>query len=370
MAAHGNENVIRALEHMLVEARGGKFNYFIGLMVANGEVPFGKAGGSVLMEEYAAQAVDGMMLQVRADIENKMLPPGPIAPADRVVYNMCLSPLSFDFACWLIDAEMTRRIEGAPAPLKVAFWHGRDGKSGGLEVEHRRQMFQHVVRPLLALIGAVEDESAVDGRWKRFFSYRNTVERYKAGHQVPRFKAPNHLRQEMAGRYNHPVTLTLREYSEFQGRNSNTEAWIRFAGWLRDRGENVVVVRDTLRAHDPIPGFTTCPAASLELSHRLALYETAKMNLFVSNGPASLGHFGDFPWLMFTPICDDDDEYEPNTPKFWREQIGVEMGGQFPWCRPDQRIVWMPDNYENLVRAWLDICEIDDYQPLNGVLPV
>jgi len=36
-------------------------------------------------------------------------------------------PLGFDFIYWLVDAEMTRVREGAPAPLKVAFWCGQEG---------------------------------------------------------------------------------------------------------------------------------------------------------------------------------------------------------------------------------------------------
>jgi hypothetical protein len=79
------------------------------------------------------------------------------------------------------------------------------------------------------------------------------------------------------------------------------------------------------------------------------------MNFFVSNGPACMGYFGETPWMMFIKPQNEDHGYEPNTPKFWREQLGIEMGtGQFPWCRPDQRIVWKSDDYENLIEAWED----------------
>ena len=47
----------------------------------------------------------------------------------------------------------------------------------------------------------------------------------------------------------------------------------------------------------------------------------------------------------------DGHGYAPNTPKFWRDELGLEVGQQFPWARPDQRVIWAPDDYENLVKA-------------------
>jgi hypothetical protein len=324
-------------------------------MVSNHAPPAGYFGGSALSEANAAAVLTRMSAQLNEQVANKTLPDvGADVPANRACYNLPISPLSFDFAIWLIDAEMSRRIAGAPAPLRVAFWHGHDGKTGGLEDDHRRQMFSHVVKPLLALVGAVEDPTAIDGHYKQFFSSRDIVKRHMEGHEVPKFKAPADKLKAMAARHNRePVTITLREYTQFAERNSNTEAWLKFADWLKDRGEHVVIVRDTVRALEPLDGYETCPEASLDLHWRIALYETAKMNFFVSNGPACLGHFSDFPWLMFIKPEDDSHGYEPNTPKFWREQVGIEMGvGQFPWCRADQRIVWQPEDFANMVEAW------------------
>ncbi len=354
MTAHGNDNVILALEKMLAEARRGEVGYIITVMVAKDHPPMGFWGGSVSMETMAALEMRQLMGALDHEIINKVLPPRAIGiPADRVCYNIPLSPLSFDFSCWLIDAEMTRRIEGAPGPLKVCFWFGRDGKTG-IDDPSRQQMLNCVMRPLLALIGAVEDDSAVDGRYKQFFSTRDIVNRSKAGFDVPKCQAPKDKRKIMAAQHQGAVTITLREAAVQPFRNSNIEAWFRFAQYLRSQGEKVVFVRDTARAHDPVDGFKTCPEASIDLHWRLALYEVAKTNLFVSNGPGGLSLFCNYPWLMFLKPEDQTYEYEPNTPNFWRDNIGVEMGSQFPWCRPDQRMVWMADDYENLVQAWRD----------------
>lgn len=359
MGAHGSENVVRALEKLLATAKKGKHGYLVGLMVGLDQEPYGFWGGSIPLEAMAAFQLRDLSAMLDGIAANKSPPPrADNVTADRVCYNMPVSPMSFDFACWLIDAEMTRRIEGAPFPLKVGFWAGRDGKTDGLDQDpYRAQMFEKVVKPLLDLVGAVEDPTAVDGRCRLFFSTRGIVERFKEGHEVPKYHAPADKLKAMKDRFPRPpVTLTLRESKTFPFRNSDMEAWLKFGAWLKARGETVVFVRDTANALVGVDGFQICPEASLDLHWRMAIYETAKMNLFVSNGPASLGHFGDFPWLMFLKPETDDYEYQPNTPKFWREQIGVEMGsGQFPWSRPDQKIIWKADTYENLVEAYENV---------------
>src|SRR4029079_2629381 len=79
--------------------------------------------------------------------------------ASYVCYDCCRGPLGFDFLNWLVDAEMIRIREGAPAPLKVGFWLGKSSEIIGDElVWHRRQHWlKNVFRPLLQMIGAVED---------------------------------------------------------------------------------------------------------------------------------------------------------------------------------------------------------------------
>jgi hypothetical protein len=83
------------------------------------------------------------------------------------------------------------------------------------------------------------------------------------------------------------------------------------------------------------------------------------MNLFVSNGPATLAFFSEWSWMMFLKIEEDGHPYAPNTPKFWRAEFGMEVGTQFPWAQPDQRIVWKGDDYENLVEAWEEMYPLE-----------
>lgn len=359
IAAFGNETVIQALEMMLAKAREGRAGYFLGLLSTDGERPLGGWFGNPALEASAIRNLKEMTAEMDRLVVNKTLP-SRIVPAspDRVCYNIADGnvPASFDFIHWLIDAEMTRRLAGAPAPLKVGFWFGRDGKTG-LEYPARKMMFDNVMRPALGLIGAVEVTTAADdGTFKQAFGFKDVTDRARAGAEVPRFSAPTDLIDFVRSKHRKPpVTITLREWGDWPHRNSNMSAWLRFAFYLRSCGEDVVFVRDTAKALEPVEGFETCPEASLNLHYRTALYQTARMNLFVSNGPATIAYFSDFPWMMFLKMEPDGHPYTPNTPGFWRREFGMEEGDQFPWSRADQCIVWAGDDYDNLVAAWDDM---------------
>ena len=189
---------------------------------------------------------------------------------------------------------------------------------------------------------------------------RDIVQWCKEGQAVPKLKAPSGAKMEAAfwlhkrGIVN-PVTITLREAQHWDHRNSNIEAWLHLAADLKRQGEQVVFVRDTRRAMEtlaigarsPIPKpRSTCKSAA-------ALYEMAKANLFVANGPAAMAMFMDKPMFSMTPLEDEGHTYFPNTPSFWTEHMGITPPGeQFPWLRPDQFLVFEHDTYENISAAW------------------
>lgn len=353
MGAPGNDQVVIALETLLKHARAGQSGYLIAVMVDQNEKAMGGWFGTYALQKQTMKALEQMAVQMDAAILNNMLPErDPSVSADRVVYNVPCSPVSYDFLNWLVDAEMNRRMKGAPSPLKVAFWFGRDGNVG-FDSGPRQQMFERVVKPSLDLIGAVHDPSATDGHSKSFFATRDIVNAHRRGFEVPKFRTLTHkpwASKRFGARP--PITITLREMDLYPYRNSNMDAWLKLAYYLENRGERVVFVRDTAKAHYPMgQSFESCPEASIDLHYRMALYEIAKLNLFVSNGPATLGWFGNFPWISFIRIEADGHEYAPNTPSFWRDNIGIEVGSQLPWSRAHQRIVWQPDDYENILRA-------------------
>ena len=308
--------------------------------------------GKASNEPALLQGIRALANGVTYAVTHWQLPPRDESlDASYVVYNVAHDPLCFDYLVWLVDAEMTRRREGARGPLKVAFWFGTDPVET-MKKDNREGWLNNVFRPALALVGAVEDERALRGRHKELFVPRDICAAVRNGERVPI------LWSRYASIYPGYIVLTLREAEHWPDRNSNLDAWVRFASYLEAEGEKVVFVRDTAKADTPIEGFLSCPQASRDLHCRMALYQSAKCNVMVSNGPIGLCLFSQAPWLQFVKIEHADSHYQANTTMFWRDANGIAAGDQYPWAAPNQRIAWCDDSYDNLVREW------EDYRPL------
>jgi len=310
--------------------------------------------GDPLLERFGWNCGPQINEMFRQSLGNYLPPPrDENLGYDYWSYNVACGAQSFDFVHCLLNAEMDRIQMGFPAPLKVGFWMGYYPLAG-MHIERRQHWLNHVFRPCLKLIGAVENQRALYGchfevMWS---SYRRVVERSRAGEAVPKLKAPLELVTQANGLAG-CVTITLRETDYWIERNSNVPEWLRFAEWLKQHGERVIFVRDTAYADKPIPGFPVCADAARSVVHRAALYEVAKANLFVSNGPCMIAMFGNKPCMVMVEVRDDKYfPYWPNTPTAWAHNIGVQVGEQFPWCRSDQRIIWERDNFDNLMQGW------------------
>jgi hypothetical protein len=272
---------------------------------------------------------------------------------DAAIYDLNTAPASWDFLPWLANATMAAKQWGADR-VRVCFMPGqnfgfRDDKLP-LDIEERSQMFDAVVRPALDLFGAVEDPTIEIGH-AHSYMLAPVAHAARMGVAVPKIEPPawafSEVDKELKGR--EPVVITLREASHWPARNSNLEAWLDFAETLLNDDEHVIIVRDTEYAVNKIRGFCTFPRASLDIKVRAALYERAKANLFVANGPMALAYFGTRPFLIFKPVVE---WLGAASEQWWSAMVGIKRGEQYPWCREDQRIVWDDDSYENITRAW------------------
>jgi hypothetical protein len=64
--------------------------------------------------------------------------------------------------------------------------------------------------------------------------------------------------------------------------------------------------------------------------------------------------FMDCPWLFFNNITDERDDFHVNTTAGWERSMGFKVGEQWPWAKPNQRIVWAEDKFEHIRAAWLE----------------
>lgn len=117
-------------------------------------------------------------------------------------------------------------------------------------------------------------------------------------------------------------TVTLRNQQRRAHRNSSPD-WIRFANEI---GARVILDYE----NEP-----------LDLHERMALYAGAEMNYFVANGPGVLCICSDYPYTTFMHSVYDT----------YHQSIKLPIGSQVPWSKPNQRIIWKPDNYANIRHA-------------------
>lgn len=346
----GNAEVIDGLEKALERAKSG-----LGRAVA---IVFCEHGGADVMylgDVHArAQVVYGCNLMIQLLVSSTSMNVRPLVPtigADFVKYDLSSDPICFDFIPWLVTAKMKMIQEGAPGPLKVAFI--RNPTSLAPITDQKWTFFNKVIRPSLELFGAVEDAAAAEGRHEEFAGLRDIAAGFKTGVYVPKIEVPERALLAMAGilEGRRPVTITLRESPSYMHRNSDTQEWRKLARWLEHRGESVIVVRDTAKATERWGNFDICPEASTDILMRAALYELAKCNLFVTNGPWGLAYFGTKPWLMFASI-DDDQPEQFNRPAWWNMFMGLNSDKQIPWSSPQQRIVYKRDTFDNMRNAY------------------
>jgi hypothetical protein len=341
-----NKEVIEMLEECIAKAKAEQWGYALVLMLGDPNLACCSMAGTAGLEGSAKVALQTVMKRLDQCIDSWTPPaPDPSLDASHACLNIANFGLCFDFIDWLVTAEMDRIAEGAPAPLKVGFWHGTE-RDDIVNMRDRQRWLEYVFRPALAFVGAIEAEIAVYGRQKTFLGRGEVAHRCREGEKVPKFRARAPM-DKFAGY----VTLTLRELEGHSWRNNNVPEWILFGKYLQSRGEKVVFVRDTAHAFKPVPGFETCPEASAHISARMALYDAAKCNYFGANGTHSLAVYGSKPWVQFNMLDPSGQEYG-QTKQGWENGNGVCVGGQYPWSSADQRIFWDPDTLENLKASW------------------
>lgn len=361
----GNQQCLEFIDRWRLLVAKGKIN-FVGMIACETATQFYCDHVGVIGTEFAANfAADYLKKQVVDNVFRRLpMPARPDAPANHIAYNLASAPCSFDFLAWLQTQEMRRLKEGAPGPLKVAFSMGANQNFDQCMVtDQRRIMYEGVMRPLIKMFGGEEvtghDPAALhaflqNSRWPENYTLNTAVELFNAGAPMPTVTATDDavkaVEQFLAGQ-KQPVVITLRESTHWPHRNSNTKEWLKFADYLSGKGENVLFVRDTAMAKEPLGAYHTVPPCSVELNSRLALYQRAKANIFCANGPATLAHFTDAPWFMVGPL-DPSLAYPPGRPEWWLPHHGIPAYGQFPWSKPNQRIIWELDTADVLIDTW------------------
>ena len=300
---------------------------------------------------------------------------GPDPDYGRAIY---CDPGSHDFCIWLIMAEMARRHHGAPAPLRVrlaliedqlgiydfgpiSLRTGRGtpnrGQPTGLRT-YSDLMIPGIIQPAIDMIGAVREPDLhwpfnVDeyAEWVEYdYHLWQLIDAGREGHEVPKWTPPDWAFREVDEFLgsDRPVVITLRESPSQPERNSRILDWLKFSVQI---DQPALFVRDTCKAGEPFSGWTW-PRASTNAYVRAALYQRALVNLMVCNGPNVWCLFSDAPYLIFKELVPELPDWAHGQPHGWREFDHLNVGDQYPWANPRQRLTWTDDTYGNIVEAF------------------
>lgn len=272
------------------------------------------------------------------------------------VYDLAVSPPTFEVLSFLAQAELARRAGGHEA-MAVVF---QPGPAGGFradalppDVPAREGMLWRICVAAARMVPSVREVRVLRDRaelrgpvFPAGWAATRPVAHYGPAYQVNGpdvFRASESARRAVTLRLPRRfATITLRQASYWPSRNSNLPAWREAARWLDQRSIAPVWIPDAEGAAPA--GVNAFEAAAYDLDLRLAAYEAAVVNLGVTNGPMALLHFTRLPHLIFKPV----DPECPATGEAHLRALGLRPGGQ--WVAHG-RLVWAPDDAPAIVGA-------------------
>ncbi len=221
-----------------------------------------------------------------------------------VNYDLRRQHFTFDFFGWLIEWAHKGATE-------IVFDH--------TDNPIKRKRFETIIAPGPAFLGLPSREGNDGEKVGLKCKFLHVI---RFARQIKSFRR---LRTVLPPK-NVEYTVTLRQSAESDvWRNSNREAWLRFAKEIGAR-----VIEDY--AVEPI-----------ELHERMALYAGARMNFGVSGGPMWMCSWSEYPCMIFG--------LDKVSRLFWNK-CEIKKGDQMPWCKGNQFTFWENDDYENIVRCF------------------
>ena len=299
------------------------------------------------------------------------------------VYDLEVSPSSYDIATFLISAETVRvRLKLQEIKLLVV-----SGPNNGFRPHCTRThsenitFLENVIKPITSLMPSViafihcTRADAMNflrhvkpnELFPRGFKLETPATGYNLNHislaQIldlppPKFKTPV-FAEELADQFIRQlpegqgfITLTTREISRENPDNTRS---IDFAAWqtaidiLKNRGILTVVIRDTHAAFTRIPmfkGAIEIPEASLSVAFRLAIYERALINFAKNNGPTLLLYFSNTTSTVF---FETSEEFIQLSEEYLEKVCGLTKGGQMPMTTKSKNILWQRETTDTIL---------------------
>lgn len=300
-------------------------------------------------------------------------------------YDLAVSPATFDIIKFLVLAERERTEVGCEA-MHVVIVPGPDegfrrDNFTPYSTESKQWRLRNVLVPCCWLVPSCQQVTVCTSRkeatafqaslakhvFPRDYVVRSPIANYSNLHIVNVKALPTIQSTPTARRFvrdwiqaradaRKVISITLRESTYEQDRNSSLKDWGEFANSL-DPTYCPVFVRDIETALNPLPaelrGFLVFPEVVWNIELRAAFYELSYLSMFVNSGPAALCMFNrqacSLTFKMITPTAG------ATTEQFFRSQ-GIQPGSQLKGLSPFNRLVWEDDRIEVILEAFHDMC--------------
>lgn len=251
----------------------------------------------------------------------------------RAIYDLTKYPTTYDFAAWAVIAR-TQGITHVHFVIDgpIASWK----YAGDETIAWKR--FATILLPICKLARLTYSVGARESGPQFGYHGGQVCELYRKVGRIEKLKPT--VRTERAGY----VTITLRESFRNTHRNSNREAWKKFEKYLHGKGREVMVIPE-------------CEDAPVNLEHRMAYYFGADMNLGVAQGPMALCVFSEAPYITLNQNPKDPTGQAQYDIDKLLVKTGFPPGSQYDFRTPRQILIWEPDGFENIVRAYEAIQE-------------
>jgi hypothetical protein len=301
-------------------------------------------------------------------------------------YDLEVSPITYDFAWFMVGAELRRRELGLGRLVTVVVPGGRNGLreeipeyDSAVPEASRRWRLGNIVIPLAALLpemGLVVAPdrpfaSALHGRarhvypdtyWPMLpvaFDYPPVVDALKRQGVSKLLRAPaqagHYVSDWLAARNagdREVVTVTLRQQGFGRARNSDVAAWESFVARLDRSRFFPVIVPDTdaaIRETDFGGDVAVMSEAAFSVPLRAGLYERARWNLGVNCGPLALCYLNDnCQYIMYKLVADGVAQANEEL----HARRGFTPGQPFPFALPGQILVWEDDRLDVIERTF------------------
>ena len=150
------------------------------------------------------------------------------------------------------------------------------------------------------------------------------------------------------------ITITLRNSPIQPERNSSLPDWQAFAKYLSHQGRDVVIIPDAYDQDECLDwAGTVCPLAAADLKFRWALMNTAKLNCFVNNGPASmLWAVPGIDYLCWKILVPESTSANAD----FHAAHNRYFGDNVPYAEQRQKQVWLTDRIDHLIQAYEHYC--------------